>query len=48
MTTCDAGQDQCPKLKRFCRYVSAKRSDMEDRDDFSDEWSEVSDFDEDL
>ena len=48
MGTCDTGNDQSAELKRFCRYVNAKRSDMEDRDDFSDERSKVSDFDEDL
>ena len=40
-------RDVCGMMKRFLKYVDAKRADMEDRDNFSDEWSEVT-HDEDL
>ena len=47
LTTRESSQDCCSMMKSFLRYVDAKRADMEDRDDFSDEWSEVN-SDEDL
>ena len=37
----DRNHDVCGKMKRFLKYVDAKRADMEGRHSFSDEWSDI-------